>query len=244
MTTVPWLRPALVASWREIVVVILLVIGPFAANSAWSVWHGSGDDYVGRIMSNRYLLAGGAFESGMLMLFLVFLHKRQWMPADFRIIPDVWSSLQALPLLVCMMIANCVVVLTGFALLFTLQTKYHELAPFLVDNNPHLTPHSVHVSWIVLLGADASSTPSLRKLTCIAYIFNQLAVKTGSRPRRCLATVLLRRCRATALVRAWSTCSASGWYLHNFGSLVLADAQSVDPDLVPCAARHWVAKHR
>jgi hypothetical protein len=79
-----WLRPELIASWRQITLVILFCIGPFAGAAAWMALRGSSQKYVQILLSDSQLLLNGAIESGLLSVFLYFLHRRGWRTADSR----------------------------------------------------------------------------------------------------------------------------------------------------------------
>ncbi len=187
----PWLRPTLVASWREIVLVILLLIGPAAWHSACAAWMGSSSHYISLLLTDSRMWSTGAKEGVMLAFFLVFLHWRGWKPADFRIQIGFWSSLQGLPLVLAMTLANLVTVSSTFFLLFKLQSKYAHFLPFVAASNGQVaTMHDVVISWFPMISAMILNA-FFEELICMGYIFNQLAMRLG--PALALfITVLLR----------------------------------------------------
>jgi membrane protease YdiL (CAAX protease family) len=189
-----WLRPELVASWREIVGVLLVLLAPFVVMSGLAAARGSQHRYVQEFISDHALLLNGAAEAGILGLGLVYLHWRGWRPTDLRIRPDVWSSLQGVVLVPLTLFANGVVVFTLFLLAFYHQRGDHSVeafARFVLASSPDI--HHLHVerlSWSVLIVAMILNA-FLEEIICTAYAFNQFAAKQGPL-FALLLTVLLR----------------------------------------------------
>jgi membrane protease YdiL (CAAX protease family) len=173
-----WLRPELVASWREIIVVLALATGIFVASSGWAAAHGSSGRYFNLLLTNGRLLDNLALESAILGLFLLYLRRRGWSPADLRIQPGLVGTLTAFPLLLAMFAANMVTVTVAYVIAFCLQTKYATLLQFFTANAPHLELHSVHLSWIVLIVAVVFNA-FFEEIICTSYMFNQFAAKRG-----------------------------------------------------------------
>jgi membrane protease YdiL (CAAX protease family) len=190
----PWLRPELVASWREIVGFLFVLLIPFVVMSAFAASHGSKKRYMQIFLSDHSLLLNGAAEAGLLGLALVFLHLRGWTPADLRIRPTLISSLQGLGLAPVTLVANSLVVFTCFGLLFLAQSQYHDFAGFLLSHNPQLQNlHVEHLSWTVLISSMVLNA-FLEEIICTAYAFTQFASKLGALPAILLTVVLRAAC--------------------------------------------------
>lgn len=185
-----WLRPELVAPWRVIILVALILIGPFAWRSTSAALQGSSHNYVDLLMSNSRLLFTGVFEGLLLAGFLGFLHWRGWKRADFKIKMTVWGSFQAILLLILTELGNGVTVLGLTVWLFSMQTQYATFLSYLIANNPHLKHHSIEVSWPVLI-VTMILNAFFEELICMGYFFNQFAAKQGPL-FALLLTVLLR----------------------------------------------------
>ncbi len=173
-----WLRPELVATWREIIVVLLLATGMFVASSGWAAAHGSSGNYFNLILTNSRLVDNLALESAILGLLLLYLRRRGWTPGDLAIRPGIIGTLIGFPLAAVMMLANMVTVATLFILAFCAQHRYASLLQFLTANSPHMEPHSLHLSWIVLIVAVVFNA-FFEEITCTSYMFNQFAARRG-----------------------------------------------------------------
>ena len=186
----PWLRPELVAPPGEILAVVTVVIGPFAARSAWTAWQGSSSHYLTLLLDDTRLLTGLFVEGALLAALLGFLYRRGWTPSDFKIKPGWLSCLQGVALFIAVTIGNTVTVSTLLGIIFALQTTYHTLIAFVMANSPHLQHHSVRVSWSVLVAAMVLNA-FFEEMTCMGYAFNQFAARRGPF-FALLLTVLLR----------------------------------------------------
>ncbi len=174
----PWLRAGLAAPWWEIIVVIALVIGPFAGRSIWMAFHGSSTHYINLLLTNHRLLSGMAVESGIFAALLWFLHRRGWTIGDFKIRPGILSTLEGIPLFLAVLAGNFIVVTTLLLVLFFLQLADPSVHGFFLSNFPHPAPHSVHVGWFVLIAAMILNA-FFEEMTCMGYAFNQFAAKRG-----------------------------------------------------------------
>jgi hypothetical protein len=125
----PWLRADLVASWREIIAVLVATLGYYVYCSARiafnrlsdSLFKGGGFvfDFRPTNYTALHLMAG---ESAILALLLYYLKWRGWTSADMKIRMTRRTSLQAVPLL----IANIVVFLASlFAIYIFERTTTH-----------------------------------------------------------------------------------------------------------------------
>ena len=80
-----WLRPELVRSWTEFIVVAGLVMALPIRNSTVAALHGSSGRFMQLFMADTRLSWAIFIESVLLALFLYYLHRRGWRPADLRI---------------------------------------------------------------------------------------------------------------------------------------------------------------
>ncbi len=119
-----WLRPELVASWGEIIAVLLVIIGISTGVSSWMAWRGSSRHFVSDLLNDQQMIHTLTMEAPILGLLFVHLYRRGWRMADFRIRPDWSSTGMGLLLLPAMAVANSVVVIAGLLIFFTLQTRY------------------------------------------------------------------------------------------------------------------------
>jgi len=173
-----WLRPSLVASWREIAIVLLLVTGPFLFNSALGAWKGTSNHYFSLILTNSKLLGNIAIQASILGLLLIYLQRRGWLAKDFKIRCGVLSSLQAIPLTLAMMLVNTLVVVGLYALLYLSHSQSGKFLSFVAAHSQHVAPHSIHVGWLVIITAMVLNA-FFEEIICIGYAFNQFAAKQG-----------------------------------------------------------------
>jgi membrane protease YdiL (CAAX protease family) len=177
-----WLRPELVASWREITAVLVLTIGYYvycSAQLALYRWNGHTLNLRVTNYTELHLMTG---QSAILALLLLFLSWRGWIPADFKIKPGWWSTLQALLLLA----ADLVVTIIGILIIF----RWNISHPLHVASRPYLHPHDTHLCWAVLIASQIINA-CFEEVMCMCYAFNQFAAKYG--PRVALGLMLLLR---------------------------------------------------
>ena len=190
----PWLRPELVASWREIGVVLLVVIAPWLLSSALAAGHGSASHYFETFLSDRRLLLNLAAESSILGLLLVYLKWRGWQPPDLRIRPSVGSTAQGIALLPLALAVNGLTVFGLLWIFFLNQREYLSFYGYLMAHSPK--PSMMHVenlSWPVLL-VSLTVNAFLEEISCTAYLFAQLAAKRGPLFALCLVVPLRMLC--------------------------------------------------
>jgi len=173
-----WLRPELVSSWREIILVILVMVGPFMWHSTLSAWSGSATRFLPALFSDRRLLASITSEGILFAFFLWLLHRRGWNVSDFRIRLGIWSTGQGLLLLAAVELSQIVVKVVLMVTIYALQGHKEDFIHFAQANNPHLLPHSITVSWSVLTAAMVLNA-YFEEMICTGYVFTQLAEKWG-----------------------------------------------------------------
>ena len=172
-----WLRPQLVASWPEVIIVMALTTGAFLYNAIRGYLHGSSTHFAQLILTDRALVNMIVKESAIVGLMLLYLKRRGWTPADFRVRINLRSSLLGLVLPVPATLANMITMVTLFALALLLG-GYAGLMDLIAANKPELTPHSVHVAWISIIVVCVVNA-YLEEITCTAYFFCQVAARWG-----------------------------------------------------------------
>jgi uncharacterized protein len=190
-----WLRPELVASWPEIILVVLIVIGQSALKSTLAAWQGSSSHYYDLLLSDHKLISVLAVEGGLLGALLGYLHWRGWTAADFKLKPGWISSLLGILLVPVGMIINSTVVLTGMVIAFRCQSHFLSFVPFLTSQVQRPLPHSIHLGWISLILA-VTLNAFFEELTCMGYAFSQFAAKRGPVFALILTVVLRMSCHS------------------------------------------------
>ena len=79
-----WLRPVLLRSWTEFVVVAALLMALPIRSSTSAALQGSSSDFVQLLLTNHHLLGTIFLEAAVLAVFLLYLHWRGWKPSDFQ----------------------------------------------------------------------------------------------------------------------------------------------------------------
>ena len=148
----PWLRPELVGSWREIALVLLLLIAPFLVASGLAATHGSASHYFESFLSDRKLLLNLTAESSILGLALIYLKRRGWKPADLRIQPSWGGTALGIGLLPLTLLCNALTVYLLLWICFHYQHEYVSFYGYLTSQSPKLSSiHTADLSWAVLL---------------------------------------------------------------------------------------------
>jgi len=222
-----WLRPQLVAVWWEVVLVMALTTGVFLLSAIRSYLHGSSTQYMTLILTDRRLLNMIAFEGSVVGLMLLYLRRRGWTPADFRIRFTLRGTLLGFVLPVPAWGANMVAIGTLFMLAFALG-GYAGLMQIIADNKPVLIPHSVQVAWASIIVACIVNA-YLEEITCTAYFFNQLAARIGPFAAL-LATDMLRMSfhvyqgalHMLGIGAVFLVLNGCYWWTRNLWTLILA----------------------
>lgn len=173
-----WLRPALVRSWGEFILVAAAALALFIRNSTVAALHGSSSNFMQAILADAKLGWYVVIESLLLAAFLFYLHWRGWKPADLRIGISWLTTAEGLGLFLFCQVAISTVIIGLFVLIYALQTTTPLFADFLSRMVPHIPPHSLHVSWLAIIAAMVVNA-FLEEITCMGYVFNQLAARRG-----------------------------------------------------------------
>ncbi len=212
----PWLRPELVASWREIAAVIVVLVAPFALPSSQAAWHTlSRRRLVSSFMSDRGMLDNAAFEASLLGVLLVYLQWRGWKRADLRISPSLWGSVQGILLAPIQWIASLAAYL-GVGLIFYCFLGKATFMEFAIS--PRSISHTpVHHSWIIYLCTGGVLNAFFEEITFLSYAFNQLAMKRGPRFAMVMTLLLRMSCHTYhGPIYIWGTMAtfmvATFWY--------------------------------
>ena len=174
---VPWLRPELIGSWREICLVILVMLGHSAWASGWAYSHGSSGNYLTSILSDSKLIKTITVEGTLLAFFLWLLHRRGWKREDLRIRITWGSTFQAFLLMGAMMMVHAVAMIALLGLVYALGNS-HSLLTTMQENGLQTQFHAFSVGWTSIFVA-LFLNAYFEELTCTAYIFTQFAAKKG-----------------------------------------------------------------
>lgn len=181
----PWLREKLVASWPEIIAVLILTSGYYDYCAAAIGYFRETGHYVNLLHSNYRLIHLTAGESAILALLLVFLYWRGWKPSDFKIRIGWWSSLQGIFLL-----ALWIVGFIGTTFILLTLRRHHLAMGLYAVAGSHPQIHRKVLSWAVIIISNFINA-YFEELTVMGYAFNQFAAKRGPL-FALLATVVLR----------------------------------------------------
>jgi membrane protease YdiL (CAAX protease family) len=223
-----WLRPSLVRSWSEFVLVTALIMALPIRNSTVAALHGSSTRFMQTFLADSRLDWAIFIEGLMLALFLVYLHWRGWKPADLRIGLGALTTLEGLGLFLVCQVVISVVIMGLMGIVFALQSTSRTFPDFLLTMVPHIPPHSLHVSWLSIIVAMIVNA-FLEEIICMGYIFNELAARRG--PGLALAvTVFLRvACHTyqdpmhlTGIAVLFTLYGAFYWYVRKLWPLIFA----------------------
>jgi membrane protease YdiL (CAAX protease family) len=196
--------------------------------SSWQAWHGSSRDYVVDLLTNGRMIHTLVMESAILGLLFLYLHRRGWQVADFRIRLTWRGSGQGLLLIPGMFIANSVTVAAGFLIFYACQSQYGHFSAFIIANGPHLKLHSIHASWLAVIPALVLNG-FFEEITCMGYAFNQFAAKRGPLFALVITVLLRMSCHtyqgAVHALGIGAVFFVSGlvyWWTRNLWPLILA----------------------
>lgn len=223
-----WLRPALVRSWGEFILVAAATLALFIRNSTVAALHGSSGHFMQTILADSRLGWYIVIESLLLAAFLLYLHWRGWKPADLRIRVGWLTTIAGLGLFLFCQVAVTFVIIALFTLLFMTQTTSHTFTGFLARMVPHIPPHSLHVSWLAIIVAMIVNA-FLEEITCMGYLFNQLAARRGP-VVALIVTVFLRvSCHTyqdpvhlAGIAMLFTIYAAFYWYVRKLWPLIFA----------------------
>jgi membrane protease YdiL (CAAX protease family) len=174
------IRPALIVPWWEIMMVAVPMLGVGIVVSAfYGLTHPAGSFYL--LISDRFFLLNGGFQSFMLAGFLFFLRKRGWKPEDLRVRMGWITSLRGLELLV--FTYGGFLAVTEFSRLMIWMmgpTPYVFLAHLFVPAHLAIPKGGFHLSWITLI-VFTMLNAFYEELVYMGYGFNLWAAKYGPR---------------------------------------------------------------
>jgi membrane protease YdiL (CAAX protease family) len=223
----PWLRPVLLRSWTEFVIVAALLMALPIRSSTSAALQGSSGDFVQLLLTNNHLLGTIFVEATVLSVFLFYLHWRGWRPTDFRLKIGVLSSVQGIGLLLAAYLAAVATLFVVIGLAYAFNATSH-FTSFLAKISPHITRHSIHVSWGVVIVSMVVNA-FMEELVCMGYIFNQLAARWGPAAALVVTVFLRAACHTyqdpihlAGIVVLFSVFGAGYWYLRKLWPLVFA----------------------
>jgi membrane protease YdiL (CAAX protease family) len=185
-----WLRPELVPSWAEFILVTAVVMALPIRNSTVAALQGSSGRFMQLFMADTRLSWAICIESVLLALFLVYLHRRGWRPADLRISIG-WRTTGLGVLLFLVSWAAATAAVMGLLwTLFKIGNRYVYFSDYLMSMAPHIARHSIHLSWPVIIVSMVLNA-FLEEVVCMGYIFTQVAARCGPAVA-VVATVFIR----------------------------------------------------
>ena len=173
-----WLRPELLRSWTEFLLVAALLIGFPIRNSTRGALHGSSGHFFELLLNNSHMLGSIVAESSALALFLWYLHRRGWRPADLKIGIGWRTSAEGVALLLLGWGGAIVTVMTAMFIAFHLQTAQPTFLSFLMSVSPKFGPGGIHLNWFIMLVAMIINAFA-EELVFMGYIFNNVAARRG-----------------------------------------------------------------
>jgi membrane protease YdiL (CAAX protease family) len=174
----PWLRPALMAPWWEIALVLVVMLGPFAYSSAYHAIKSTSPDFISQMVSNRAFLHLLIVEGGLLALLLFYLRWRGWTPGDLGIRIDGTGTLLAPLLLIAAGLANIVTAITLRIWVIWAAPHPHGMLAAFTAQAPHIPRHSIEVAWLLIfIGSVVNAF--LEEIVFMGYAFNQFAARRG-----------------------------------------------------------------
>ena len=173
-------RPELIVPWWEIMAVAVPMLGIGIALSAYfNLTEPPGSFYL--LISDRFFLLNGAFQSGMLAAFFYFLHRRGWRPADLRIRPGWIATARGLELLLFTYGAFWVVAkFSHFMIRAMGPTPYAFLADLFIPEHRITPPNGIHLALATML-AGLIINAFYEEIVYMGYGFNLWAAKYGPR---------------------------------------------------------------
>jgi membrane protease YdiL (CAAX protease family) len=171
-----WLRPDLVRSWSEFVVMTALILAIPIWNSTHAALEGSSQVFMQALASDRELVSTTAWESTFLAFFLLYLAWRGWKAADLRIRPGFLTTAQGFGLYLAGEVTIVVTLFSAILVGFELQNQ--PAGVFFSRLMPHIAPHSIHVSWAAIVVSMVLNA-FFEEITCMGYIFSQVAARRG-----------------------------------------------------------------
>ena len=174
------IRPELIVPWWNILTITVAMLGTGAIFGAWyGFTHPPGAFYL--LISDRFFLINGIFQSTALAAFLIFLHRRGWKSDDFRVRIGWITTLLGLELLVFtyggfLAIAE----ISHFVVWILSPTPDGWVANIFVPRHVPIPRDGFHLSWVVLIIFTVLNA-FFEELVYMGYGFNLWAAKYGPR---------------------------------------------------------------
>jgi membrane protease YdiL (CAAX protease family) len=174
------MRPELVVPWQKIIVVVLAMLGPgFLFGTIYGMTHPPEAFYL--LISDRFFLFNGFFQSIVLAIFLYFLHRRGWKPPDLRVKIGVTSTLRGLELLVFTYGGFLAVAEISHLIIWLMSGTHYAWIPRLfVPTHVPVPQGGLPLSWWILIVFTIINA-FYEELVYMGYGFNLWAVKYGPR---------------------------------------------------------------
>lgn len=184
------IRPELIVPWWKILAVTGVMLGLGATFGAWfGLTHPPGAFYL--LISDRFFLLNGVFQSTLLATFLIYLHRRGWKPADFGIKMGVVTTLRGLELLVFTYGGFLAVAeISHFVIWILSPTPHGWIANLFVPRHVPVPAGGIQLSWVVMIVFTVVNA-FFEELVYMGYGFNLWTAKYGPRAA-VLLTIMVR----------------------------------------------------
>jgi membrane protease YdiL (CAAX protease family) len=174
------IRPELIVPWWEIMAVAIPMLGVGIAVSAYyGLTHPAGSFYL--LISDRFFLFNGAFQSFMLAGFFLYLHWRGWKPDDFRVRIGWIASWRGLELLVFTYGGFLAVTWFSRFMIWAMgSAPFGFLTHLFVPAHLAIPSDGFHLAWATLVAGTVLNA-FYEELVYMGYGFNLCAAKYGPR---------------------------------------------------------------
>jgi len=212
-------RPELIVPWWEIMAVAVPMLGVGIVLSAYfDLTRPAGAFYL--LITDRFFLLNGAFQSAMLAAFFFFLHRRGWRPADLRIRPGIIPTLRGLELLIFTYgVFLAVAEFSRFIIHALGNTPYAFIADLFIPEHRLTPPNGIHLAAITMV-AGLVINAFYEEIVYMGYGFNLWAAKYGPRTAvlfSILARLAIHTYQGTEhlfYIAAWATLYGI-WYRYH-----------------------------
>ena len=166
------------APWWEIVLVLAVMLGPFAYSSIHFAVESNSTNFIIHLLNDRSFLRQGALEAGLMAVFFLYLRWRGWTVVDFKIGIDWKGTLVAPFLAVGAGLANAVTATVLKVSVVWMAPHPNGIVPALLAGAPNIPRHSIESAWVLIFALSIINA-FLEELVFMGYAFHQFAARRG-----------------------------------------------------------------